>query len=151
MNRQSDESLRWSFRERQTTSKLNEFRRNSGTPRSLGADFVPASQRVEVVDGAYTDSGAYVGTPNALQTIFGTVVDELAADVAGVLVTITRVIDGAMAEGGGDFTVVSDFEFEFVVLLEVDSVTIACANTETVAVIIKIAANFFNIFFIFPL
>jgi hypothetical protein len=55
-------------------------------------------------------------------------------------------IDGAMADGGGDFTVVSDLELEFVVLLDVDSVTIACANTETVAVIIKIAANFFNIF-----
>jgi hypothetical protein len=54
-------------------------------------------------------------------------------------------IDGAMADGGGDFTVVSDFELLFVVLLDVDSVTIACANTETVAVIIKIAANFFNI------
>jgi hypothetical protein len=55
-------------------------------------------------------------------------------------------IEGATAEGGGDFTVVSDLEFE--VLLDVDSVTIACAKTETVAVIIKIAANFFNIFYL---
>jgi hypothetical protein len=52
---------------------------------------------------------------------------------------------GAIADGGGDFTVVSDLELELVVLLDVDSVTIACAKTETVAVIITIAANFFNI------
>ena len=32
-------------------------------------------------------------------------------------------IDGAIAVGGGDFIVVSDFEYEF----EVESVTIGCA------------------------
>jgi hypothetical protein len=36
-------------------------------------------------------------------------------------------IDGAMADGGGDFTVVSDLELEFVVLFDVDSVTMAWA------------------------
>jgi hypothetical protein len=42
-----------------------------------------------------------------------------------------ELMDGAMADGGGELTVVS--VVDLVVALEVDSVTMACAATEVVA------------------
>ena len=39
-------------------------------------------------------------------------------------------IVGVIADGGGDFTVVVESEYEFTVLLVVESVTIGCAFTE---------------------
>jgi len=53
-------------------------------------------------------------------------------------------IDGATAEGGGDFTVVSLFEFD--VLLDVDSVTIACASAWDEVITKKIETSIFFIF-----
>jgi hypothetical protein len=56
---------------------------------------------------------------------------------------------GATAEGGGDFTVVSDLELELVVLVDVDSVCITSANTDVDAAIIQIVTNLRNMIVFF--
>jgi hypothetical protein len=59
------------------------------------------------------------------------------------------VIAGATAVGGGDFTVVVLFEVESVVLLDVESVTIGCANILLANAITNTLATIFfeNIYF----
>jgi len=49
-------------------------------------------------------------------------------------------IDGDIAIGGGDFTVVSALEFEVTVLLDVDSVTMGSSAIVRDVVIIKLTA-----------
>jgi hypothetical protein len=61
---------------------------------------------------------------------------------------LMEVIEGDIADGGGDLTVVSLVEFEVTVLLEVESVTIGCAIARDVVITKSTAAVIFlNVIF----
>jgi hypothetical protein len=60
---------------------------------------------------------------------------------------LLALILGNIADGGGDFTVVSFLPFDVTVLFEVDSVTIGCATVSDVAMIKPAqTASFFIIY-----